>query len=178
MRKAIKVTQEELKAILMNIKTYQFVNIDQTTPLLSKMVKNDRQTKLPNPLVNGFLNSVLNVSALATTQEGKSGYQARAEKNGKGADFQPFKEAWFKYVAKVVVTDRKTESKFYFAYERHSKVRKFFTKFILNGAIYTNPIGDVWNKVSPNKRGCDIRTVNLDHINRMTIDGTKYIVVR
>jgi len=172
----IKVSQAELEVILSNLKGYKFVNLSYTTPLAKKMVKKDRITKETNPLINGFVSKVLNVATLGTTKDGLSGYQMRAENNNKGAEFESFKEAWFKYLSPILVTDKKTETKRYFVYEKVN--RSFFTKYILNGAIYTKQIGDVWNKVSDNKRGVNIRVVQTDYINRMTIDGKKYIVVR
>lgn len=173
MEKTIFVTKSQLEVILSNLKGYKFVNLSYTTPLSKKMVKKDRVTKEANPLINGFVSKVLNVATLGTTKDGISGYQNRAINNGNGENF---KESWYKYISPILVTDKKTETKRYFVYEKVN--RSFFTAYLLNGERWLKPIGDVWNKVSENSRGVSIRVVQTDYINAMTIDGQKYVVIK
>jgi hypothetical protein len=171
------ITRKNFIEVLKNINTYQFANIDYTTELSTKMLKKERGTNIPNELIDGKLHKCMNVAALGTTNDEISGYQNRAENNGKGADFKAFREPWYIELSKVLVTDKKTQSKFYFKYEKLKNTRSFFSKIILNGLVYTGKIGDVWNKVTPNERGVEIRVINIDNINKISIDGTKYVLI-
>lgn len=173
-KKKVIVTRKQLIEVLAKLEKYEFVNIDYTTPLKDKMLKKDRKTKEANPLIEGFVNKVLNVSALATKNEELSGYQMRARNNGYEGEFG---SSWFEHISKVLVTDKKTKTKTYFMYEVHN-VSKLPTKpkYFLFGSEWLKPIGDVWKAKAPNKYGVGVRVINTDHINSMTIDKVEYTV--
>ena len=173
-----KVTIAEFTEILKTLQGYKFINLSYTTDLAKKMVKNDRQTKEPNPLLSGQLKKVVNVATLFTANAELSGYQNRAENNGKGADFKEFKEPWFQFISenRLVATDKKTRSKFYFCYEKTNK--SLFSEIWLNGVKFVGKIGDVWNKISPNERGVEIRLIEIKNIDKASLSGERYEIIK
>jgi hypothetical protein len=173
-----KVTITQFTEILKSLQGYKFINLAYTTELSKRMVKNDRQTKEPNPLISGQLKKVVNVATLFTAKDDLSGYQNRAENNGKGADFKEFKESWFEFISenKLVATDKKTRSKFYFCYEKTNK--SLFSEIWLNGAKFIGKIGDVWNKISPNERGVEIRLIEIKNIDKASLSGERYEIIK
>lgn len=177
-RVVFKVTIEQFAQILINLKGYKFINLSYTTELSKKMVKKDRQTKEPNILINGQLKKVINVASLYTSNTDMTGYEKRADNNGKGNDFKEYGESWHKFISdnKLVATDKKTESKLYFCFEKINK--SMFTEIWLNGLKYVGKVGDVWNKFTPNDRGVEIRLIEIKNIDKASIDGTRYEIIK
>jgi hypothetical protein len=177
-RVVLKVTVKQFALILMNLKGYKFINLSYTTNLDKKMVKKDRQTGEANILINGQLKKVVNIASLYTSNTELSGYQNRAENNGKGAEYKEYSEGWHKFIGdnKLVATDKKTELKYYFCYEKINKT--IVSEIWLNGAKFVGKIGDVWNKVSPNDRGVEIRLIEIKNIDKASIDGIRYEIIK
>jgi hypothetical protein len=180
-----RVNLETLKNKLMTVKHYRFCEVEYTTPLEGSMVKKDRVTKLPNPLLEGFIHKIVNVKSLATTKEGMSGYEMRATNNGKGEEFQPFQETYFTLISPCVAKHKRYDQ-YYFYYEVKieeeggvpTNVGTKLSEILLKGKKYLGIVGDVWNIKKPNKRGVDMRLVKLQNIDRISIEGMKLELIK
>jgi hypothetical protein len=180
-----KITVEELKEFLKTVKHYRRVELLTTTPLKPKMVVKDRKTKEPNPLLNGYVKTLLNVASLGTTKEGTTAYRVRSENNGHGAEESAFKGTYVTYISPVLAK-HKTKEQYYFSYEvklndDDGKVEnvnvKEKTYLLPDFTKFAGKIGDVWNKVSKNPRGVDMRRVKLENINRISIDNHRFQII-
>jgi hypothetical protein len=180
-----RVNLETLKNKLITVKHYRFCEVEYTTPLEGSMVKKDRQTKLPNPLLEGFIHKIVNVHSLATLKDGLTGYQMRAINNGKGEDFQPFQSTYYTLISPCVAK-HKVKEQYYFYYEvliedengKPTNVGTKLSEIILKGKKFLGVIGDVWKTKERNKRGVDVRLLKLENIDRIAIEGMKLELIK
>lgn len=125
----VQISRTEMKDILSEVNTPQFISFESKTP--QKMNKwldywlmiEGSKKKNPNPTPNPFLESgIVNHQVkidIVTGFDYEDSVNGRREKEGKDTDFESGqgREVWFNMISKGLVTDKRTESKFYLRYQ-------------------------------------------------------------
>lgn len=142
---------------------YSFFYMEYATPQKSSLRKKD------NPYLNTVKISKLSAASLPD-------YYSRAEKiNNIEISESEKKGAWFKPITEncpVLVTDKKTESKIYFKFEKLHHAR--YTGYFCDGKeISYKELAQYYYAKSENKFGVDIRVINLDNVTKLHINGYK-----
>jgi len=125
----VQISRTEMKNILSEVNTPQFISFESKTP--QKMNKfldywlevEGSKKKNPNPTPNPFMdNGIYNRQVkidIVTGFDYENSVNGRREKEGKDTDFVSGegREVWFNVISKGLVTDKRTESKFYLRYQ-------------------------------------------------------------
>lgn len=92
----------------------QYKDYWKIDPLTGKKTKNPTPT--PNPYYGKGIDTYSKKYKILTGFDYEKSVNGRREKEGKVGDFKS-SENWMKHISKTLVTDKKTESKFYFRYQ-------------------------------------------------------------
>ena len=145
----VQVTREEMKNILSDVNSPQFISMVTNVP--QKMNKwlnywlvdgNGKKSKNPNPTPNPYMeNGILNHSKkykIITGFDYENSVNSRRKKEGKEENFVSGqgREVWFDVVSKGLVTDKKTGNKFYLRYQYQDDSTIGTPEYLHNG----NPI--------------------------------------
>lgn len=183
------LTRVELKEILSNKNYPTFIGIVTRTPVKMNQYDNywltvdGKRKKNPNPTPNLFFeNGIYKISKqyqIVTGFDYEKSVNRRLEKEGKDNDFKT-QENWFDVISKSLVTDKKTNSKFYLRYQRQekstiSKVYEYkgdpIEKTLFESFL-------VEKKNSYTKQGLDsplqFQVVDLNNILSISMDGEVY----
>jgi len=153
----VQVSREEMKVILSDVNTPQFISFESKTP--QKMNKwldywlvdeNGKRSKNPTPTMNPYLESgIVNHQVKIDIQTGfdyEDSVNGRRKKEGIEGEFkggytptvdqdgnETQREVWFDMISKGLVTDKKTGSKFYLRYQFTKRSHSKDNKFIFEG---------------------------------------------
>jgi hypothetical protein len=185
------ITRSEFVELLRNVETPSFIAMVSKTPV--DMAKYDaywieidgKRKKNPNAVPNPFFD--LGIENLSRKYKILTGFDyaksvnARLEREGKDADFVA-KETWHLPISKALVTDRKTESKFYLRYQ-YMPDSTLETEYTYNG----DPIGkELFKQYMADKsnsyanQGLDntlnFQVCNVDNLLEVSMNGTRYVL--
>lgn len=185
------ITRNELKQILENINTPTFVSMVTKTPVKMNQYKDywitdgDKKKKNPNPTKNPFYDlGVENIKRqykIVTGFNYEDSVNGRREREGKETDFES-QENWMKFISKGLVTDKKTESKFYFRYQ-YQRDSKLEQEYIFNGNPILKELFDSYmtQRNDYENQGLDnplrFQVVSLENIMEMSINKEHYMIV-
>lgn len=144
----VQVTREEMKNILSDVNSPQFISMVTSVP--QKMNKwldywimvDGNKKKNPNPTMNPYLDSTIlqhmKKIDIVIGFDYEDSVNGRRKKEGKEQDFESGqgRESWFNMISKSLVTDKKTEQKFYIRYQFTDRSHSDTPEYTHNG----NPI--------------------------------------
>lgn len=146
-----------------------------------KKKKNPNPT--PNPYYEQGIHSVRRMYQIITGFDYEDSVNGRKEREGKTPDFKSEKPVWFKFLSKGLVTDQKTESKFYFRYQ-YLNTSILENHYEFNGnEIEKQMFESFMVKVSNDydKQGLDntlnFQVVSVSNILEISINKQKYEVI-
>ena len=192
----VQVSRTEMKNILSEVNTSQFISFESKTP--QKMNKwlnywlevEGSRKKNPNPTPNPFMDfGIYNRQVKIDIVIGfdyEDSVNGRRVKEYKTPDFESGqgKEPWFNLVSKSLVTDKRTESKFYLRYQFTDRSHMKENEYSHDG----NPIERQMfqdylvkkNTESYSNQGLDntlnFQVCDLKHIISITMNHHKYIL--
>jgi hypothetical protein len=185
------INRVDFKTLLLNFKGVSMISMISDTPMemnkfLDYWVINEegKKKKNPNPTPNPYYESgIRNVSRKYQINIGFNDYEKlvndRREKEGLDRDFEQ-EDNWFEVLSTSLVTDKKTNSKFYLRYQRTDKStleteykfegneieRQLFESFLVkSNSDYSNQ--GVNNTLK-------FEVCNLENIKEVVWNGTKY----
>lgn len=181
-----------LKNELMNINTSTLVSMVSKVPVKMNQYldywlidENGKKRKNPNPTRNPYYDG--GIDNLSRKYKINTGFDyvksvtRRRENEGVEETFEG-KENWFNVLSKGLVTDKKTESKFYFRYQYQLDSTLDQEFYFGNDTIgrelferYEQDKSDYENQGVDNP--CRFQVCNLENILEMTINGTRYVRV-
>lgn len=190
----MKITRENFRTILQNINNPEFVSMVTLTPEKMNQYldywlvgENGKKTKNPNPTVNPYyemgVKKLVKKYKIITGFDYEMSINRRLEKEGKTPDFESQKPVWFEMISKGLVTDRKTNSKFYFRYQHLSDSTIGKPEYIYNGdpiekQLFESYMTKVDYENQYSNQGLDntlnFQVCDLNNILEMTIGGIHY----
>ena len=192
----VQTSRDEMKNILSEVNTPQFISFESKTPQkMNKfldywLIVEGSRKKNPNPTMNPFLESgIVNHQVKIDIVIGfdyENSVNGRREKEGKETDFVSGegKESWFNMISKSLVTDKKTESKFYLRYQFTDRSHMKDNTYIHNGNPIEKQLFQDYlvqkNTDSYSNQGLDntlnFQVCDLRNILTITMNHTKYIL--
>lgn len=184
----IRVSTSQLVSVLMGVNSPQFVGMETETPVKMKkyldywVVIDGQRKKNPNPTPNEF-GEILNRSRkfkIVTGFDYENSVNGRLEKENKETNFKS-KGNWFNVISKGLVTDKKTESKFYFRYQ-YLEDSTLETEYTTNGDVIEKRMFQEYmeSKSTYSNQGLEntlkFQVVKVENIKNITINHVKYIV--
>ena len=144
----VQVTREEMKNILSDVNSPQFISMVTNVPQkMNKWLnywlevegsrkKNPNPT--PNPFDEGSIIQNMKKIDIVIGFDYEDSVNGRRKKEGKETDFESGqgRKPWFNMISKSLVTDKKTESKFYLRYQFTDRSHSDTPEYFHNG----NPI--------------------------------------
>lgn len=118
-----------MKNILSEVNTPQFISFKSKTPqnmnkwldywLMVEGSKRKNPNPTPNPYLEGGIYNTQHKIDIITGFDYEDSVNGRREREGKETDFVSGegREPWFNVISKGLVTDKRTESKFYLRYQ-------------------------------------------------------------
>jgi hypothetical protein len=189
----VQVTREEMKNLLSEINTPQFISMVTNVPqkmnkFLDYWLENEgRRTKNPNPTRNpyeeGSIIQHMKKIDIVIGFDYEDSVNGRRKREGKEEDFVSGegREPWFNMISKSLVTDKKTGTKFYLRYQftdrSHSDNPEYFH--------YGNPIEKqlfedylIQKKSDYSNQGLDntlnFQVCDLRHVEVITMNHVEY----
>ena len=188
------ISEIELSNILLEVKNPTMLSMLVRVPVnmnqyLDYWIINEegKKKKNPNPTPNPYyeqgIHSVRRMYKIITGFDYQDSVNGRLVREGKEGNFESEKPVWFKFLSKGLVTDQKTESKFYLRYQ-------YLNDSILEGhyefngnEIEKQMFESFMVKVSNeyDKQGLDntlnFQVVSLKNILEISINKQKYEVI-
>ena len=201
------VSRTEMKNILSEVNIPQFISFESKTP--QKMNKwldywimiEGSKKKNPNPTPNPYMESgIVNHQVKIDIQTGfdyVNSVNGRREKEGKETDFvggytpkvdedgnDITREVWFNIISKGLVTDKRTESKFYLRYQYTERSHSKDNDYIFEGNSIDKLIFQDYlvkkNTDSYSNQGLDhtlnFQVCDLRNIISITMNHVKYLL--
>lgn len=190
----MEITRIEMKGILRNVNNPEMIsftsltNVDMNQYLDYWLVgENGKKTKNPNPTRNPFFD--LGIKKLQRKYKVITGFDyeksvnRRLEKEGKEGNFES-EENWFEPISKGLVTDKRTETKFYLRYQVQPDSVIGEPEYTYNGNPIMKEFFQSFLKTKNNfydKQGLDnplmFQVCDLNNILTISMGGEKYELV-
>jgi len=201
------VSRTEMKNILSDVNTPQFISFESKTP--QKMNKwldywvmiEGSKRKNPNPTMNPYLESgIVNHQVkidIVTGFDYEDSVNGRRKKEGKDEDFvsgytpkfdedgnEITREVWFNIISKGLVTDKRTESKFYLRYQYTERSHSKDNEYLYNDNPIERQLFEDYlvkkNTESYSNQGLDntlnFQVCDLRNVLTITMNHVKYIL--
>jgi hypothetical protein len=193
----VQVTREEMKNILSEVNTPQFISMVTNVPQkMNKWLdywlevegsrkKNPNPT--PNPYTDGSIIQHMKKIDIVIGFDYEKSVNGRREKEGKETDFVSGegREPWFNMISKSIVTDKRTESKFYIRYQFTDRSHSDTPEYFHNGNPIEKHLFEDFlvkkNTDSYSNQGLDntlnFQVCDLRHIEVITMNHTEYTLI-
>jgi len=201
------VSRTEMKNILSDVNTPQFISFESKTP--QKMNKwldywimiEGSKKKNPNPTMNPYLESgIVNHQVkidIVTGFDYEDSVNGRREKEGIETPFvggytpkvdedgeETQREVWFNMISKGLVTDKRTESKFYLRYQYTERSHSKDNEYLYNDNPIEKQLFEDYlvkkNTESYSNQGLDntlnFQVCDLRNVLTITMNHVKYIL--
>jgi hypothetical protein len=192
----VQISRTEMKNILSEVNTSQFISFESKTPQkMNKFLdywlevegsKRKNSNPTPNPFMEGGIYNRQHKIDIVTGFDYERSVNGRREKEGKESDFVSGegKEPWFNVISKGLVTDKRTESKFYLRYQFTDRSHMKENEFTHNDNPIEKQMFEDYlvkkNTDSYSNQGLDnplnFQVCDLKHILTITMNHVKYVL--
>ncbi len=187
----IDLTRQELVTLLRNVNTPMFISFVSNTPVVMNQYDNywtfinGEKKKNPDAIKNPYYEmGIMNLCRkykIVTGFDYQNSVNGRREKEDKEPDFIQ-QDNWFEVISKGLVTDKKTQSKFYiryqylndsiteqeYSFEGNQIERTLFESYMRERSTYSNQGLD---------NPLQFQVCNIDNLLEIAINGNVYKLV-
>lgn len=187
-----KLSKSELINILMNVNTSTFIAFTSLTEVaMDKYLdywlvdENGKRTKNKNPTINPFFDKGIKCLAkkykIVTGFNYENSVNNRLKKENKNADFE-VSDNWHKLLSYGLVTDKKTENKYYLRYQ-YMDDSVTDIEYLVDGSPIEKKLFESYMKAKTNYKNqglentLNFQVCNIDNILNISINGKQYEIV-
>jgi len=193
----VQVTREEMKNILSDVNSPQFISMVTNVPqkmnkwldywLIENGSKRKNPNPTPNPYTDGSIIQHMKKIDIVIGFDYEDSVNGRRKKEGKEEDFQSGqgREVWFNVISKSLVTDKRTESKFYIRYQFTDRSHSDTPEYFHNGNPIEKQLFEDFlvkkNTDSYSNQGLDntlnFQVCDLRNVEVITMNHTEYTLI-